>query len=198
MLSDFGLGRIRHEVTRTETLADIQAGGRLRFVAPELKDRTTNDFRTTQASDIFSLAMTFLNTWTGRPPLHQLDPAHAARELKNNRRPELPSALYGFSARVKLLLWALLVKMWAPEPSNRPSSQEVWEDLKKMFSPVVQDQRHGTRYISTQARPVQPMSIPSRIVRPVPNTSTPPEAQTAESNLFRAMFGQFGRWASPR
>ncbi|KAF8283289.1 kinase-like protein [Clavulina sp. PMI_390] len=65
-LSDFGFSRIRHEVTRTHT--SIKEGGNLRFLAPELSSGTSKDFRTSKESDIFGLAMTFFNAWTGKKP----------------------------------------------------------------------------------------------------------------------------------
>ena len=56
VLCDFGLARIRHEVTRPCT--SIREGGKLRYLAPELLSGPES-FRTTAESDIYSLAMTF-------------------------------------------------------------------------------------------------------------------------------------------
>jgi serine/threonine protein kinase len=67
LLCDFGLSRIRHEVARTRT--DIRSGGRVPYLAPELL-AGIDQYRTTEASDVYALAMTFVELGTLLPPFH--------------------------------------------------------------------------------------------------------------------------------
>ncbi|KAF8317147.1 kinase-like protein, partial [Clavulina sp. PMI_390] len=74
-LCDFGLGRIRHEVTRSYTMNQERRGGHLRFMAPELISNRTSEqmdeLRTSLETDIFSLAMLVFNIWTGSRPMKE-------------------------------------------------------------------------------------------------------------------------------
>ncbi|KAF8316807.1 kinase-like protein, partial [Clavulina sp. PMI_390] len=129
ILCDFGLSRIRHEVTRTRTI--IQEAGRLRFLAPELSGGLTKSFRTSPSSDIFSLAMTFLNTWSGQQPFSQCHKeVKAASYIRKGRRPEMPSDGVSLDPKPKRLLWGLICEMWAQEPDARPSSSGVFAQLR--------------------------------------------------------------------
>ena len=60
VLIDFGLSRNRYETTRT--LTQLERGGSLRFLTPELPDPDgTEEFRSTEATDIYALGITFLH-----------------------------------------------------------------------------------------------------------------------------------------
>ena len=90
LLCDFGLSRIRHEVTRTRT--NIREGGRTRFMAPELL-AGAEKFRTSPASDIFSLSMIFWNAWTRKLPFAELtNELKAEAAIRNGERPDRPTA----------------------------------------------------------------------------------------------------------
>ncbi|KAF8301391.1 kinase-like protein, partial [Clavulina sp. PMI_390] len=118
-LCDFGLSRIRHEITRTRTM--IQEAGRLRFLAPELSGGWSKRFRTSPASDIFSLAMTFYNAWGGRLPFHEVrNDIKVAGKYRKGLRPDHPSDAVALAQTSKQPLWELLQEMWAQEPSSRP------------------------------------------------------------------------------
>ncbi|KAF8304957.1 kinase-like protein [Clavulina sp. PMI_390] len=132
-LCDFGLSRIRHEVTRTRTI--LQEAGRLRFLAPELSAGWTKRFRTSCASDIFSLAMTYLNTWSGQPPFSELrNDLKVASNFRKGRRPNIPSTGVLLPLDSVQLLWKLLSEMWAPRPEDRPSSSTVCAHLNGSFT----------------------------------------------------------------
>ncbi|KAF8303373.1 kinase-like protein, partial [Clavulina sp. PMI_390] len=123
-LCDFGLSRIRHEVTRTRTI--LQEAGRPRFMAPELFKRWTTSFRTSSASDIFSLAMTFLNVWSGRPPFHELrNDLKVMSHFRKGERPDMPTDGVALAPELTEHLWEILCDMWAQEPDKRPSSSKV-------------------------------------------------------------------------
>ncbi|KAF8312066.1 kinase-like protein [Clavulina sp. PMI_390] len=131
-LCDFGLSRIRHEVTRTHTM--LSEGGRLRFLAPELSAGRSESFRTSPQSDIFALSMTFLNAWTGKRPFFEIDnELKAASMMKKGQRP----------TRVfdQELAWPgpafldLLQNMWRQEPSARPPILDVLLNIERLFEP---------------------------------------------------------------
>lgn len=137
IICDFGLSRIRHEVTRTQTM--LQEGGHLRFLAPELSDGIAEKFRTSQESDIFSLSMTFLNAWTRRPPFHELkNDLQVAAEFRRDRRPTRPTVSTQLSGIVEEKLWTLLGKMWAGASITRPSSTTVREEIEALLRPWLQ------------------------------------------------------------
>ncbi|KAF8308524.1 kinase-like protein [Clavulina sp. PMI_390] len=123
-LCDFGLSRIRHQVTRTRTI--LQEAGRPRFMAPELFIKWTTSFRTSSASDIFSVAMTFLNVWSGRLPFSELrNDLKVMSSFRKGQRPEIPTDGVVLAPELRKHLWELLCEMWAQNPVKRPSSFEV-------------------------------------------------------------------------
>ena len=89
LLCDFGLSRIRHEVTRTHTT--IREGGRMRFMAPELLSGHET-FRTSEASDVFSLSMIFWNAWTRKLPFAEIaNELRAGAVIRKGERPNKPT-----------------------------------------------------------------------------------------------------------
>ncbi|KAF8311136.1 kinase-like protein [Clavulina sp. PMI_390] len=144
-LCDFGLSRIRHEVTRTRTKQ--QAGGMARFLAPELTDTMFDKFRTTWQSDVHSLAMLSLNMWTGERPFSHIDLEWRVCEaLVKGERPKRPGDT---SRRVDLprlagdAFWKLLVEMWAQKPTERPTSLAVLKSIKKVLGEAPLDAAAG-------------------------------------------------------
>ena len=85
LVCDFGFSRIRHEVSRTNTI--IRQGGRPRFVAPELS-MGHEKIRGTEASDVYSLAMTIFTLATGVTPLNDIGNVFAVvRAAEEGTRP---------------------------------------------------------------------------------------------------------------
>lgn len=112
----------------------LHEGGRPRFLAPELSGGATERFRTTQGSDIFALAMTFLNTWTQQAPFAEIRNDHkVAAALRKGRRPKRPTTRAVLSPKVEYEFWALLTDMWAHEPSARPTSRLIKERAENIF-----------------------------------------------------------------
>ena len=136
-LCDFGLSRIRHECTRTHTI--IREGGRTRFLAPELSDGP-EEFRTSAASDIFSLAMTFLNSWTREHPFAEFKEQKAGAAIRDGRRPERPAMHIDLPSEIEEEFWQLIKSMWVHAADDRPSSQDVQKRLETIFGPIL-DQR---------------------------------------------------------
>jgi serine/threonine protein kinase len=138
LICDFGFSRIRHEVTRTYT--NIREGGRLRFLAPELLEGPEK-FRTTEASDIFSLSMTFFHIWSHQPPFaHLSNDWAAAAAIQRGERPSRPDNDLGISSENMERFWNLIRRMW-DEERYRPGTQEVHSELEDIFpgSPAVGD-----------------------------------------------------------
>src|ERR1700733_14001612 len=118
LLVDFGLSRIRHEISRTHTT--IHQGGFQRFVAPEISSRTQE--RINEKSDIYSLAMTIYALGTRSSPLgHIRDGADACRAAQEGERPQKPDSLGGLTKEETQCLWALMERMWCPNPELRPT-----------------------------------------------------------------------------
>lgn len=130
VLCDFGFSRIRHEITRTRTL--IRGGGHLRYLAPELLLHS-HKFRTTQASDIYSLGMTFLTLVTLELPFAGLGHEYEAKRAAEQRiRPERPQKM-NLASTAENTMWILLETMWRHEPEKRPGTLGVNDRLNEIF-----------------------------------------------------------------
>lgn len=134
LLIDFGLARIKHEVTRSTT--GLIEGGKYRYLAPELLTAVgPNDFRTTPASDCYAFAMTILELATlDRPWAEFSHELRAARAAEKGIRPIRPEGLGGLPTEVADELWALLERMWAQDALTRPSLDVVKAELERISS----------------------------------------------------------------
>lgn len=123
LLCDFGLSRIRHEITRTNT--SINTGGRELFVAPELSEQ--DEPRSNEQSDIYGFAMTILRLGTGADPFkgEYKSKWMAIHMAQDGHRPRKPSTLGSLPDASFKMLWTLLEKMWAHDPAERPTATEV-------------------------------------------------------------------------
>ncbi|KAF8317421.1 kinase-like protein [Clavulina sp. PMI_390] len=132
VLCDFGRSRIRHEVSRH--LSTREEGGRIRFLAPELLNGQTDRFCSCPESDIFGLAMTYLNAWTGQVPFAEIkNELRVASVINRGERPIEPALAVTLDPMIKTDFWTLLVDMWAHEPARRPSSIQVLERVEHIF-----------------------------------------------------------------
>lgn len=131
VLCDFGFSRIHHEIARTHTL--IRDGGHLRYRAPELSSHPQK-LRSTQASDIYSLGMTFLSLVTLDPPFADREYDYQAREAAEQRiRPQLPNNM-NLMPTEQDPMWELLESMWRHEAEERPDAFDVNGRLNEIFS----------------------------------------------------------------
>ncbi|KAF8307515.1 kinase-like protein [Clavulina sp. PMI_390] len=130
LICDFGLSRIHHEVTRTAT--NIQQGGHRRYAAPELINSPDDRFRTSKASDIYSLGMTFYSLVTLDLPFRDYWDYDAMSRILQGERPPRPVAM-SLSAfpDIEALLWDMIEHMWAPKPPSRPSAAAVLERCER-------------------------------------------------------------------
>ncbi|KAF8300458.1 kinase-like protein, partial [Clavulina sp. PMI_390] len=134
VLCDFGLSRIHHEPSRSHSIRED--GGRTRFIAPELHDSSADQFSSTQESDIFALAMTYLNAWSSHPPFSEIKNEYlVTSRYRQGLRPMEPGAVVMLEPRMKTDFWKLITTMWAHDVSKRPSSSTVLEQLEDIFNP---------------------------------------------------------------
>jgi serine/threonine protein kinase len=144
-LTDFGLCRIKHEQSRQ---TNAHTCGKLRYAAPELEMGIARG-RTNQASDIYSLAMTFFALAFFEHPFSDMEVAHeAASAAQRGKRPPKPHEMRLLNPRQIECFWLLLEKMWSQEPDNRPSVVQVEDELRTSVTPILQ-----RRSIDTSSHP---------------------------------------------
>lgn len=135
LLIDFGLARIKHEVTRT--ISSIKTGGIYRYMAPELYSAILNDtdFRTSYASDSYSLGMTIVELLTLEHPYPQYGtPEAAAQQALQGVRPRQPDTIANFPLDILGALWRFLENMWAHDAENRPSLDGTEAKLTELLT----------------------------------------------------------------
>ncbi|KAF9504625.1 hypothetical protein BS47DRAFT_1354984 [Hydnum rufescens UP504] len=128
VLSDFGLTRIRHELTRTGTQSS--GLGTLRYLAPEVF--LGQVLRVNVTTDIYSLALTIWALASSELPF-----AHLPNEfliptrVERGERPPLPTMIGTFHSQSEAgkLIWGLLEQMWHQDPNNRPPMTLVKEKI---------------------------------------------------------------------
>lgn len=125
LLIDFGLARIKHEVTRSTT--GLIEGGRYRYLAPELLSvPEPGFFRTSPATDCYAFAMTILELATlDRPYVEFTHELRAARAAEKGTRPARPDDLGCLAVVTANALWEYLGMMWDQNPSKRPGLDRV-------------------------------------------------------------------------
>ncbi|KAF8284516.1 kinase-like protein, partial [Clavulina sp. PMI_390] len=131
-LCDFGLSRVRHEVSRTRT--QRVDGGFMRFLAPELTNSPNDKFRTSWSSDVYSLAMLLFNIWTGERPFSNIELEwRVAVASTSGKRPQLPTGRkVHIPQPAEKQFWKLVREMWVEDPDKRPKSHDVLERLMRM------------------------------------------------------------------
>ncbi|KAF8294750.1 kinase-like protein [Clavulina sp. PMI_390] len=134
LLCDFGRSRIRHDVSRGLTNHKDLEGGRLRFLAPELWDSQSDHFCPTQASDVFALAMMYLNVWSNQLPFAEITiNRQVTAALNGGLRPLEPTKAVSLDPETRENFWKLLGNMWAHQTIKRPSGNHVLEQLELIF-----------------------------------------------------------------
>ncbi|KAJ1302506.1 hypothetical protein OPQ81_002824 [Rhizoctonia solani] len=124
-IADFGLSTMSEASLGFSETSNPQTGS-TRWAAPEL---LTEEAPKSKESDVYALGMTMLEVITGEVPFPQChsdyqvivkvmqgaQPSRPMTQLKNDDRGDQ--------------MWNLLVSCWSPEPSARPSAQQVLESL---------------------------------------------------------------------
>ncbi|KAF8306453.1 kinase-like protein, partial [Clavulina sp. PMI_390] len=132
-ICDFGLSRIRYDIDATLPMLPAPAGGKLRYMAPELVENDTPESSTTEKSDIFTLAMTFFALCSYSHPFTDVNELEAMLLLQHGERPANLKFAVAMPESVKQILWKLIKEMWAHEPASRPSSGSILDRLTAIF-----------------------------------------------------------------
>ena len=131
LICDFGLCRVRYEVSRTHT--EIRQGGRVRFVAPESWS-SQRPHRINEASDTYSLAMTIYALGTRLRPFSEYNHDFAVvNVVQSGTRPTQPESLGGLPPCETAELWKIMSSMWAQDPHRRPSMHLVKARFHMLF-----------------------------------------------------------------
>ena len=117
-LADFGVAHVASGDPLTRT-GDVV--GTLAYMAPEQAEGT----RVTPAADVYSLALTLYEAWTGTNPVKAANPAATARRLG---RP-LPS-LAGMRRDLPVALCDVVDEALDVDPSYRPAPERLRQALK--------------------------------------------------------------------
>ena len=119
---DFGVARRLDEDRHLTTARSIL--GTPRFMSPEQAVGADTDHR----SDIYSLGVTFYTLFAGRAPFDSDDPA----ELRRLHVVEDPPQLSELNPRVPAAIEAVIHRMMAKSPADRPGSyEELIRDLHR-------------------------------------------------------------------
>lgn len=207
-LCDFGLSRIKHEITRSQT--SIAEGGYMTHMAPELSE--TEVFRTTPESDIFSFAMTIYELGTQSSPFAHITNEYAVvRLIQRRMRPDRPFNLAGLGPGISTRLWALIEQMWEHNHTRRPSATHVHRVLRQIDT----EKNHGGAATST-SMPSPPISEPIHIETTenptvtslitslssthisVPPTGQIPSSHVSLPNAINSTLHTSGRWSMTR
>ena len=119
-ICDFGLAKIRQETSRQTVESDSKqvSAGTLQWKAPEL----LRFGKPSKASDIYSLAIVFWELATGCVPYDELDEPTISQGVKAGERLEIPND-------VPSPFTSIISNAWSQEPNNRPTSQELIEQI---------------------------------------------------------------------
>ena len=117
LLCDFGLSRIRHEISRTHTI--LHQGGRQRFIAPEISSGL--EARINEKSDVYSLAMTIYALGARSMPFGHIDQdIVVCRAAREGERPQQCDSLGRLTTEETAHLWSSMERMWSHDPRCRP------------------------------------------------------------------------------
>jgi eukaryotic-like serine/threonine-protein kinase len=117
-LTDFGVAHLVQGDVLTRT-GDVV--GTLAYMAPEQAEGA----RVTPACDVYSLALSLYETWTGQNPVRAAGPAATARRLGK----PLPS-LSRMRRDLPLELCDAIDDALEPDPAVRPAPGELWAELR--------------------------------------------------------------------
>lgn len=123
-ISDFGLAKIRQETSRQSVQeSSLPIGvGTLQWKAPEI----LKFGKPSKASDIYSLGIVFWEVATGCIPYEDLDEDTISQGVKAGERLKIPTDIPSDFV-------SIIVKSWDQEPRERPTAQELIQDILTMM-----------------------------------------------------------------
>ncbi|KAH8112999.1 kinase-like domain-containing protein [Phellopilus nigrolimitatus] len=133
MLSDFGLSKVSGQDSSVS-----KPSGTLRWMARELLEENPTasgsevSARRSKASDIWSLAMTFLELLSGEHPFYDKRGEYSVMmAIVAGVLPEFPGVLHDHWLEFEQPLMEICAKCWAQDPSDRPDAETVLEELRE-------------------------------------------------------------------
>uniref|UniRef100_A0A671VVM6 Receptor-interacting serine/threonine-protein kinase 3-like n=1 Tax=Sparus aurata TaxID=8175 RepID=A0A671VVM6_SPAAU len=145
-LTDFGLARFYHSVTRSSRKDSDEEGGTISYMPPEAFDLL---YSPTRASDIYSFGILLWSIVTGKQPYANAKTTIVKFRIPQGDRPSLDE-IRSYSAGLAGLtgLMNLMEKCWEAKPDKRPSSHKCTtetEELYKMHKHGINDAVHQVR-----------------------------------------------------
>ncbi|TKS93116.1 Receptor-interacting serine/threonine-protein kinase 3 [Collichthys lucidus] len=142
-LTDFGLARFYHSVSRISKKDNEEDGGTISYMPPEAFDLS---YTPTRASDIYSYGILLWAMVTGKQPYEHAQTNIVRFRIPQGDRPsldEITSQAAGIAGLTGLM--NLMKRCWEAKPKQRPSSQECTtetEELYKMHKHAIVDAVH--------------------------------------------------------
>jgi serine/threonine protein kinase len=120
---------ITDHYTKNATTASSTAHGTLRWMAPELFDLDASSYILTESTDVYALAMVFLEALTGKLPFSELTPDFKVpTAVGKGNRPRRPTGLPDLTDD----LWRLIEDCWKQEASERPHITTILNRLREI------------------------------------------------------------------
>ncbi|KAL5528090.1 hypothetical protein ACEPAF_7226 [Sanghuangporus sanghuang] len=127
LLADFGLSKIMEDLTGMPFTQSRGVSDSYRWFAPEL---CSAPGVLSTASDVFAYSMTVLELMTGQAPFsHIRRTPEVLIKMQQGERPRRPEGPEIVERGLDDKLWDLLTRCWAADPEQRPSIQEVINEL---------------------------------------------------------------------
>ncbi|KAJ6530021.1 kinase-like domain-containing protein, partial [Mycena vulgaris] len=132
LLCDFGLSRIRSDITSRTTVGSTLIAGSRNWMAPELMAGSLPKM----PSDIYAFGMTVYELYTDENPLSSIAPADfielVFRLGVRPDRPEIEDV-----PKLTAPLWALAQQCWLQESKVRPTAGQVHDKIVDLISQMI-------------------------------------------------------------
>ena len=185
-LADFGLLTITLDVTNATSSNSFIPGGTWRCMSPELFDPEKfdlKDSRQTKFSDCYALGMVIYEVLSGRVPFSRHHGPAIIGAIIKGERPGRPRGERGtwFTDGI----WGTLERCWKPDPSDRPSIEDVLQhlegasrswtppSLRTVINPAMTSPAQNSDPSTEQSMDESEMSPPSQAVTPRPSQEFP-------------------------
>jgi serine/threonine protein kinase len=124
--------------TKNGATISSSAHGTLRWMAPELLDPDISSCILTTSTDVYALAMLFLEVLTGELPFSELtSDFHVTVTVLRGRRPQRPTALPELTDDS----WRLVEQCWEQEAIRRPHITAILDRLREITPNLPLDER---------------------------------------------------------